>query len=397
MRLSHDELTALTTQLTTSHEDWQQQAVLSQANEAIAYAKLQEVQGDVLRLQGTLTEQQTVIQALLARLAPPAGAPTVAPSPEATVPPPPQFDAWKADTLKFADLHAAKLMDPALPANERLSLYYYDAARVYHRLALYFERPDYTAVRDEAVTMYRDGHVMAQPTPGAVAGWDIFPDGLYLHFVDTGDEASKEALLAMSRNAAYAQKGEPIRTWLGPLSASREAAYNLRTDLLAEQVGSTDTDIEALKDICLGHLAKWRAILDGTNATPNSTYGELLEDCRCFMVGLTCEALISYDARTPTPAIRAAITETLTLMWETMYVPEAKALCYTDRAIAGVGDRTPAPDVNLLIAPAYAWLGQRDRADLLFEGSVTGAFLSGHKQFMQATRWVFDYLTWRSA
>lgn len=330
--------------------------------------------------------------------------PKVEPVPEPLPTIPPQFDKWKADTIKYADIHAARIMNASLPGNERLGLYYYDAARVYHQLALYFSKPEYQVVRDEAIKIYRDGHVMAQPTPGAVAGWDIFPDGLYLHYLDTGDERSKDALLAMSRNAAYAQKGEPIRTWLGGLAASREAAYNLRTDIFAEKLGSTDTDIEALKDICLGHLAQWRAILDGTNATPNSTNGQELEDCRCFMVGLTCEALIEYVAHVQGSTtligiigITEEIKATLNLMWDTMYLPESKSMCYTDRTIAGVGGRTPAPDLNTLIAPAYAWVGQRDRADLLFEGSVMAGANSLYlaKQFNQATRWVFDYLKWR--
>jgi hypothetical protein len=307
---------------------------------------------------------------------------------------PPLFDQWKADVVKYADMHGAKLLDTTLSGADRLDRCYYDAAKIYHSLAEYFHRPDYLLVRDEAIKIYRDGYLA--PNNYKASGKDIFPDGLYLHYLDTKDERSKDALLRMSLNAAYAQKGEPIRTWIGPLWSSREAAYNLRTDIFAEKLGSTDTDIDALRDICLGHLAKWRAILDGTNAAPNSVYGESLEDCRPFMAGLTCEALITYYERTPEVPIRIAITDTLNIMWEKMYVPASKAFCYTDRAIPGVGDRAPAPDVNMLIAPAYAWIGQVDRADLLFEGSVQGAFLSGHKQFNQSTRWVFEYLKWRA-
>lgn len=308
----------------------------------------------------------------------------------------PQLAKWEADTKQFADIHGAKFFDQALDGPTRLGLCYYDAAWIYRSLANYLNHPDYLKVRDEAIKIYRDGYVMAQPEPGKVAGWMIFPHGLYLHYADTGDEQSKQAVLLMADHAAFASMGEIIN-YLPPLSTSREAAYNLMAKLYARDLGGSPVGIEELKDICLGHLAKWRAILDGTNAAPYSVNDSWLEDCRPFMVGLTCQALIEYIARTADAAVQSAIRQTLELMWEKMYVEGGKALQYTDRDIPGVGNTAPAPDVNMLIAPAYAWIGQRERADLLFEGSVMGAYLTGDKQFNQANRWVWDYFTWRNA
>jgi hypothetical protein len=65
--------------------------------------------------------------------------------------------------------------------------------------------------------------------------------------------------------------------------------------------------------------------------------------------------------------------------------------------------RQPAPDLNLLIAPLYAWLWKqtgnpsyRDRGDQLWQGGVEGAYLDGGKQFNQNYWWSFDYVAWRS-
>jgi hypothetical protein len=351
---------------------------------------------DTSEIDEQLAQMNVQLTTLTARLAKLEAAPPVQPVPVPVPTPnqPPLFDQWKADVVKYADLHGAKLLDTTLTGAERLDLCYYDAAWISHNLAEYFHRPDWLLARDEAIKIYR-AYLFAQPRQGAAAGWMIFPHGLYHHYQATKDEESKRALLLLSLNAAYAQKGEPIRTWLGPISSSREAAYNLMADLYAQDLGSTDTDILSLVSICLGHLAQWRAILDGTNATPISAPPNTVEDVRPFMVGITCQALIECYSRKDSPLIKADITDTLNLMWEKMYVPASKAFCYTDRTIPGVGERTPAPDLNMLIAPAYAWIGQVDRADLLFEGSVQGAFLSGHKQFNQSTRWVFEYLKWR--
>jgi len=61
-----------------------------------------------------------------------------------------------------------------------------------------------------------------------------------------------------------------------------------------------------------------------------------------------------------------------------------------------------APDLNLLIAPAFAWLyrltgdpSYRERGDRVFAGGVKGAWLGGGKQFSQSYRWSFDYVHWR--
>jgi hypothetical protein len=302
----------------------------------------------------------------------------------------PFYDEWERAVCSFGDIHGAKFFDPTLSGGARLNLCYYDAALIYRNLGKTFPTHDYLCVRDEAIKIYRDGYVLAQPQPGKVAGIEVFPDGLYWHYKDTGDERSKQAVILMADNAAFSSQFE-IDNWLAPLNSSREAAYALRCKLFSRELGGTPVGIESLKNICLGHLKQWRDILDGTNPAPTM---EPLQDVRCFMVGLTCQALIEYASRTFAPDIKAAIVQTLNLMWDKMALPDLKTMQYTDRVIPGVGDLSPSPDVNMLIAPAYAWIGQVERADLLFEGGL-GAYLTGDKQFNQALRWTWEYFAWR--
>ena len=63
----------------------------------------------------------------------------------------------------------------------------------------------------------------------------------------------------------------------------------------------------------------------------------------------------------------------------------------------------PSPDLNLLIAPVNGWVYQqtgaqiyRDQGDQIFNAGVSGAFLSGGKQFSQNYRWSQKYVEWRN-
>jgi hypothetical protein len=76
---------------------------------------------------------------------------------------------------------------------------------------------------------------------------------------------------------------------------------------------------------------------------------------------------------------------------------------YTDRvAPDGSGGTEAAPDLNLLLAPAYAWMYRqtgdityRQQGDQIFAGGVRNAMLAEVKQFSQNYAYSFDYLAWR--
>jgi hypothetical protein len=125
-----------------------------------------------------------------------------------------------------------------------------------------------------------------------------------------------------------------------------------------------------------------------------------------FMVGLTSEALIMYYNLTGDSRVLPAISRAMDYLWNNLWISSAQAFLYIDKAVDSEGGASavkPAPDLNLLIAPAYAWLyhmtGDRkwiDRGDLIWVGGVMNAFLNNGKQFNQSYRWSFDYLVWRN-
>jgi hypothetical protein len=124
------------------------------------------------------------------------------------------------------------------------------------------------------------------------------------------------------------------------------------------------------------------------------------------MVGLTTHALIRYAETTNDPRVLPAVKVALDELWERAWVPANQSFWYQNW-ISDPNLTFPAsegaPDLNLLIAPAFAWVYRqtgdvtyRDRADQAFAGGVKGAWLAGRKQFNQNYMWSFDYLKWRS-
>jgi hypothetical protein len=119
-----------------------------------------------------------------------------------------------------------------------------------------------------------------------------------------------------------------------------------------------------------------------------------------FMVGLTMEALINYYEKTGDVRIPTQIRLAADGLWSTAWVPASSSFYYES-----AGDQTVGiADLNLLIAPAYAWLWQKTGAakylqsgDQVFAGGVLYANFWSGKQFSQNYRWSFDYVNWRSA
>ena len=115
------------------------------------------------------------------------------------------------------------------------------------------------------------------------------------------------------------------------------------------------------------------------------------------MVGLMAEALIQYYEETKDPRVPPAIKAAADGLWARAWIPDGNGFYYES-----TNPTKAAPDLNLLIAPAYAWLYRltgdpvyQQRGDLIFQGGVEGAWLEQGKQFSQNYRWSFDYVKWR--
>jgi hypothetical protein len=213
-----------------------------------------------------------------------------------------------------------------------------------------------------------------------------------MDFLRTGNPLSKQALDLLALNAAYASPQTPVFPLVLPCRI-RETAYALDTYLAQMQVGEPANPRMGLyADVLLGDLDQMFV---------RGTYN----DVKPFMVGLAAEALIHYQQVTGDPRVLPALEQTADWLWLHAWMPSGPAFYYEAPGTAGnPGPAQAAPDLNLLIAPMYAWLYRqtglvryRDEGDQAFAGGVTEAWLGNGKHFSQNYRWSFEYVRWRSA
>lgn len=294
----------------------------------------------------------------------------------------PELRRWEAQMLSFGRA-ACRYLGETHTGDELLGHVYYDGQRVFLQIAHYTRDDTWLACAERARIVYRDRYVASNK--GGVPGYWNFTDGLTMDYLRTGDAASKQAVLLLAHNAAFARDGTPLES-TKDAKLSREVAYTILSYLNAERVGGAPRPrLRPLVDQALGHIDQWFGRKTAASMQP-------------FMVGLTLEALIAYHGRTADRRIPAAVKTALDGLWEQAWVARDASFWYesTDKS-AG------APDLNLLIAPAYAWFFRhsgddvyRERGDKVFAGGVTRAFLARGKQFNQSYRWSFDYAKWRA-
>lgn len=298
------------------------------------------------------------------------------------------IEQWEEQMEKFGTQHCATLADQSTDSDHRLGTTYYDAEWVYYQIAAYTGDSKWITCAQHAERAYRDGYV--KEWDGRVPGYWNFTHGLLEDFLLSGDIRSRDAIIQISNAAAYAADTTPLE-WTRDAELSREVAYAIMSYLNAEKAGSPRRErLTALHGQAHGHIQQWL----NHKSTPY---------IRPFMVALTAQALIEYDEWIGDPALIPALRQIFDFLWEQTWLPEEQTFQYTDREHE-TGGTEPAYDLNLLIAPVYAWLFKetgethyRDKADLIFIGGIKNAWLANGKQFNQNYRWVFDYLRWRVA
>jgi hypothetical protein len=305
---------------------------------------------------------------------------------QADPPPIPELPRWESQMTEYGAKHCALLQDTSRSGEDRFNATYYDAERVYYQMADYTRDSRWLACAQAAEQVYRDGYVFANN--GRVPGYVLFPHGLWMDLVRNKDGQSKQALSLLATEAAFAADASP-GSFADPVF-SREVAYNLQAKLLAQEVGAGNFDagIRRLADEAFRHMDAWFISKSAPYVRP-------------FMVGLTSEALILLHTKTGDPRVLPAIQMAMNWLWDHCWLPNDEAFMYTDRPHE-TGGQEAAPDVNLIVAPAFGWLYKMtgnpvyaQRGDQIFAGGAKKAFLNNGKQFNQSYRFSFSYVAWR--
>jgi hypothetical protein len=294
----------------------------------------------------------------------------------------PSLKKWESNMIQFGRKHCEYLKSQNLTFDERLAATYYDAEYIYYRIADYTNDSSWIECAQAAEKIYRDSYVLR--INGGTPGYWNFAKGLAEDYIRTGDDRSKQAVDLLSKRAAFAADAtNPNAT--KSANVSREVAYAIISYLCSEEVGEPRRNrLRMLINDSFIHIIQWFIVNKKINIKP-------------FMVGLTAEALIDYYNQTKDIRVINGLVFTLDRMWDVAWIPERKAFLYET-----VGERSPASDLNLLIAHAYAWVYAKtgierflERADNIFQGGVEGAWLNNPKQFNQSYRTSFDYVRYR--
>ena len=140
-------------------------------------------------------------------------------------------------------------------AEERLDSTYYDAERVYLQIEKYTNDVSWRECAALARRFYRDDHVL--PKKGAVTGYWAFTKGLLLDYQLTGDQRSRQAIIDISINGAYAADSTSLWKTASAVSA-RDVGYAIMSHVNAEKVGAHPRRRkELLIDQALDHIRQW--------------------------------------------------------------------------------------------------------------------------------------------
>lgn len=260
--------------------------------------------------------------------------------------------------------------------------------------SLYIERghKDILAYRDEYVLVH-DGHVPPR--------W-VFPEGLAVHYLLTGDSRSLEAIAKMADRMVevgwHTTMTDPDFEYVDGRAQGRAVLALLIADIL-EAPGSRDWRSELDKGI--------QALIDWYAASGQDGSWTMAAYCggqAHFQVShAVLEALIRYhDLVNPRNEIPPIVGNSLNYMWNHRWYPEERAFSYLDTECSGTDSLNPATDLNLLIVWPFGWYYRvsgdesfRSRGDEIYASGLESTWFDGYKQFNQSFMRSYRYLSYR--
>lgn len=257
----------------------------------------------------------------------------------------------------------------------KLAATYYDAAKGMEFLARRYNDPSLSNSAFQALNYYADDYVI--PANGVIPGYWIFTDGAR-RFNRGG------VVNLLVQNGSYCMTNSASEP-LYDTARSREVAYCLKAFLNAKAMGYQvdEARLFQLVSAAQSHLEQWAA---GT-----APY------MRGFMFGLTSMSLIQYYEQEGELGIKDRLLAAAAYWKNCCWIESARAFRYTDRDVGNPDDLLPQPDLNLLQAPVYAWIGDKEFAGKVFNGGIEQAWLGNIdaiKQFNQQNYFTEEFQLW---
>jgi hypothetical protein len=293
---------------------------------------------------------------------------------------------------------------------------YYDRALIYYAMWARTGNATYWARAAQIAYDYRTRY-LEQANYGSSPHWAQL-EGLEKHYLLTGDEASRLAVL----KTAYVFQVAFLNTnyMNGTSGESRIAARVLHSQLLAWRLtpqGSASASFRGANvsavnwggnvEKAITKLVAWQQP-DGSYPAQAVCGGQLN-----YMIALLNDALIkTYDYYVPATKSRAELQGTIQSLvqkatdhlWTTQWVASKSAFQYAsvDCSSMNVGGVGVAPDLSNMFTASFGWLWKqtgkaqyRDAGETIFASGVTQAYLAGTKQFNEAYTSSFRYLGYR--
>ena len=302
----------------------------------------------------------------------------------------PVFQKYEDDFRSFANIHW-------LDEGANWEGNYYDRALIYYAWWIRTGDVEYWKRATTIALNYRKDYLEAN-NYNASAHWSQM-EGIELHYVLTGDEASRLAVGRVADKFNLEYYMDHLSDLEAPMD-NRMQARTLMALLIAWRVHAESEFNANWATLLPKALTDILASQDSSGA-----YRFVKIQCRYnkpFMVGLLNDALIKYHSSfNADPRILVAIRKSADYMWAKDWNSTEQAFVYLDGPCPG-DDGGPKPDLNNLVVAGYGWVYRqtgnavyRDHADKIFAGGVAKAWINGSKQFNQEYTTSYRYPAYR--
>jgi hypothetical protein len=307
---------------------------------------------------------------------------------------PAPFAKYETNFRTYADKHWA-LSGAVWTEN------YYDRAEIYYAWWVRTGDVEYWKRATAMAVNYRRDYIELNAYAPA-AHW-YQPEGLELHYLLTGDEATRTAVGRVGDLFNLPYYMGHLTDLAGDME-NRIQARTLMAFLTAWKLNAPSPAGASWAALLPQALTRILASQDASGAYRFTAVANQCGYNKPFMVGLLNDAFIKYHTYfSPDARVLPAIQKSVDYMWTSDWNVAGRGFVYLDGPCPGHDElQVPSPDLNNLIVNGYAWVYQqtktpvyRDRADQIFAGGVDLAWLDGTKQFNQSYSTAFRYLAYR--